>query len=110
MLDAKTLELEPLISPMIKLVASHHPDIKIQACHFVCRAANGDGINQAHPEVAILAVNILNKDLMDANPSVRAVAVSTICSLAVLADQHAINGKNLQYFHIIYFIRTQSCI
>lgn len=89
MIDAKTIEIDPLIPVMIKLVASHNPDIKAQACQFITRAANEGG----HSEVAILIVNILNKDLSDANPSVRSMAVSTICSIAALAENHAINGR-----------------
>ena len=44
-------------------------------------------------QVGLLAANVLRRDLGDPNPSIRATAVTTICSLPVLAQQDAVTGR-----------------
>ena len=39
MLNARTVELATLVSPMMKLLASPEPQVKKMVCAFVCRAA-----------------------------------------------------------------------
>ena len=36
------------------------------------------------PDIGLLVVNILSKDVSDPNPSVRSTAISTICCLPIL--------------------------
>jgi len=45
------------------------------------------------PSVGLLAFSVLRRDLQDPNPSNRATAVTTICSLKVLAKDQAVEGK-----------------
>ena len=43
-------------------------------------------------QVGLLAANVLRQDLADPNPAIRSTAVTTICSLPVLAQQDAVTG------------------
>ena len=43
-------------------------------------------------QVGLLAANVLRQDLGDPNPAIRSTAVTTICSLPVLAQQDAVTG------------------
>ena len=98
MLDSETISIPVLIPPMVRLVAHPNCDIKRQACQFLCIASNST-LPQGK-EIGLLAVNALNKDLEDPNPAIREVAVSTICTLDILADQHAIPGQVKKYTKI----------
>ena len=60
------------------------------------------------PDIGLLVVNILTKDLSDPNPSVRSSAVSTICSLVVLVPhveaavtQALQEGRNILHVEMI---------
>ena len=84
---------------MVRLLASHNAEIKRAACEFVVRAAGEPGRRgkpgweRSDPEVGLLALAVLRKDLADPNPEVRVTAVSTICQLKVLAEDHALDGN-----------------
>lgn len=122
MLDARSVTLEPLIPPMVRLLASHNAEVKALACEFVVRAAGEPGKGwvadrsipvdnrprsrkscpsfrnkpageASDPEVGLLALNVLRRDLADPNPDVRITAVSTIASIKVLAEGHAVEGR-----------------
>ena len=43
-------------------------------------------------QIGLLAANVLRQDLADPNPAIRSTAVTTICSLPVLAQQDAVTG------------------
>ena len=43
-------------------------------------------------QIGLLAANVLRQDLVDPNPAIRSTAVTTICSLPVLAQQDAVTG------------------
>jgi vesicle coat complex subunit len=87
MLTSHAIHMDAIVSHVVRLIASHNAEVKAMACDLVCAAANDN-----RPEVALLAANILNQDLSDPNPEIRCVAVATICSMPMLADQHAIQG------------------
>ena len=53
-----------------------------------------DGISD-NADVGLLIVNILLQDLQDPNPDNRANAVTTICSLPILIQSYATQGKEL---------------
>ena len=72
------LDSKDVVSPLIKLVASNNASVKTEVCDLIIQAAVKE------PDVGLLVVNILNKDVSDPNPSVRSTAITTICSLPVL--------------------------
>lgn len=86
MLEAKTMEIDTILPVCVKFCASHHSKVKKAACDALISCSE----NYARPDVGILAVNILMKDLKDANPEVRSTAVDTICSLSLLAEDHSL--------------------
>jgi vesicle coat complex subunit len=86
MISAHTLDLEPLIPPMIALLASNNAEVKTHVCDFICLASEVDS------EVGLLAANVLSQDLTDPNPAIRSTAVATICSLPVVAQHDAVTG------------------
>ena len=52
------------------------------------------------PDIGLLVVNILNKDVSDPNPAVRCTAITTICSLPILlphAEAAISSGKNTMW-------------
>ena len=86
MLDAKTTDMETILPACVKFCASHNAQIKKRACEaLICCSEK-----YSRPDVGILAVNILMKDLNDPNPDVRATAVDTIVSLSLLAEEHSL--------------------
>ena len=87
MLEAKSIDIKTVLPSMIKLCASNNFQIKAAVCNVLVIAAEEDSV--AASEVGLLVGNILVQDLVDPNPSVRATAVSAICSISVLASQHA---------------------
>jgi hypothetical protein len=72
------LSASELASPLVRLVASNNAAVKAEVCHLLILAAAGE------PDLGLLVVNTLNKDLCDPNPAVRSTAVTAICSLPVL--------------------------
>ena len=72
------LDTKDVVSPLIKLVASNNASVKTEVCDLIIHAAAKE------PDVGLLVVNILNKDVSDPNPAVRSTAITTICSLPVL--------------------------
>lgn len=88
MLDAHTLTLDRIMSHCVKLVAANHETVKRLACQLLIRVA------QEQPDVALLAANVLHLDRQDPNPNVRAVAVATLCSIPILAEAHAVAGRD----------------
>ena len=107
MIEAGSLELEPLVSPMVKLVASHNEEVKRLACNFLV-LADATGKN----EVGLLAANILEQDLADPNPNIRVIAVSTVCAVQGLAEHHGVKGmrtsfisENDQPIHLLFYSR-----
>ena len=102
MLDARTIELAPLISPMIKLLASHSAIIKKLSCDFLIRAS------EEQPDVGLLAVNVLHLDLRDPNPDVRATAVATICSLPILAESNSVEGMKYSRLDRAFIVEQMS--
>jgi len=87
MLEAKTINVRTILSSVIKLCASNNYQIKEAVCDVLVIAAEEDEV--AASEIGLLVGNILVQDLLDPNPSVRATAVTAICSISVLASQHA---------------------
>ena len=86
MLEAKTIEIDTILPVCVKFCASHNSKVKRSACEaLICCSEM-----YSRPDVGILAVNILMKDLNDPNPDVRATAVDTIASLSLLADEHSL--------------------
>ena len=61
--------------------------LQTAVCDLVIQASAED------PDIGLLVVNILNKDVSDPNPSVRTTAITTICSLPILLPhvQTAVN-------------------
>ena len=72
------MDIKEVVSPLIKLVASNNAAVKTEVCDLIIHAATQE------PDVGLLVVNILNKDVSDPNPTVRSTAITTICSLPVL--------------------------
>ena len=64
-------------------------DISTWNFNKVCSLHMQQHISQAASEIGLLVGNILVQDLVDANPSVRATAISAICSVSVLSNQYA---------------------
>lgn len=76
--ESGSLAASELTSPLVKLVASNNAAVKGEVCHLLILAAAEE------PDLGLLVVNTLNKDLSDPNPAVRVTAVTAICSLPVL--------------------------
>ena len=73
----------------VKFCASHNAKIKKSACEaLICCSERF-----SRPDVGLLAVNILMKDLSDPNPEVRATAIDTIASLSLLAEDQSLPGN-----------------
>jgi len=77
-IDNNLLELSEIISPLVKLVASNNSSVKSSVCDLIIQASAQE------PDIGLLVVNILSKDVSDPNPSVRSTAISTICCLPIL--------------------------
>ena len=91
MLEAKTMEIDTILPVCVKFCASHHCKVKKSACEaLICCSEK-----YSRPDVGILAVNILMKDLKDANPEVRSTAVDAIASLSLLAEEHSLSAISL---------------
>ena len=94
MLTAKSIEMKTILPVCVKFCASHNAKVKKSACEaLICCSERFD-----RPDVGLLAVNILMKDLNDPNPEVRATAVDTIASLSFVAEDHSLQGKHEQEF------------
>ena len=92
MLTAKSIEMKTILPVCVKFCASHNAKVKKSACEaLICCSERFD-----RPDVGLLAVNILMKDLNDPNPEVRATAVDTIASLSFVAEDHSLQGKHKQ--------------
>ena len=90
MLTAKSIEMKTILPVCVKFCASHNAKVKKSACEaLICCSERFD-----RPDVGLLAVNILMKDLNDPNPEVRATAVDTIASLSFVAEDHSLQGKH----------------
>ena len=84
------MDITEVMSPLIKLVASNNAAVKTEVCDLIIHAATKE------PDVGLLVVNILNKDVSDPNPTVRSTAITTICSLPGLlshSNSAIISGK-----------------
>ena len=90
MLEAKTIDLKTVLPSVIKLCASNNSQIKDAVCDVLVIAAEEDPV--AASEIGLLVGNILIQDLSDPNPDVRCTAVAAICSITVLANQHAFSA------------------
>ena len=94
MLQAKTIDMEAILPVCIKFCASHDAKIKRSACEaLICCSETFN-----RPDVGLLAVNILMKDLNDPNPDVRSTAIDTIASLSLLAEEHSLPGTPIRIF------------
>ena len=94
MLTAKTIDIESILPVCVKFCASHNSKVKKSACEaLICCSERF-----SRPDVGLLAVNILMKDLNDPNPEVRATAIDTISSLSLLADEHSLPGMYIFWF------------
>ena len=87
MLEAKSISVNTILSSVIKLCASNNFQVKEAVCEVLVVVAEED--KTAASEIGLLVGNILVQDLVDANPSVRATAISAICSISVLSNQYA---------------------
>ena len=86
MLEAKTIDMESILPVCVKFCASHDAKVKRSACEaLICCSET-----YQRPDVGLLAVNILMKDLNDPNPDVRSTAIDTIASLSLLAEDHSL--------------------
>lgn len=89
MLEAKTINLDTILPVCVKFCASHNSSVKKSSCEaLICCSER-----YSRPDVGLLAVNILMKDLKDPNPDVRATAVDTIASLSLIVDEHSLPGN-----------------
>ena len=89
MLTARTIEMETILPVCVKFCANHNAKIKKSACEaLICCSEKF-----SRPDVGLLGVNILMKDLNDPNPEVRATAIDTIASLSLLAEEHSLPGN-----------------
>ncbi len=86
MLEAQTIDIDTILPICVKFCASHNSKVKKNACDALIICSE----KFSRPDVGILAVNILMKDLNDPNPEVRATAVNTIASLSLLANEHSL--------------------
>ena len=88
MLEAKTIDMEAILPACVKFCANHNAKIKKSACEaLICCSEKF-----SRPDVGLLAVNILLKDVNDPNPDVRATAIDTTASLSVLAEEHSLQA------------------
>ena len=85
MLDQGSLQTDQVISPLVRLVATNNAQVKAAVCDVIVRAA------VVQPDLGLLMVNTLTRDLTDPNPLVRSTAISTICVLPVL-NNHAVSA------------------
>nr|CAD7398226.1 unnamed protein product [Timema poppensis] len=76
-------DLSCLIGPVVKLLPSHNEEVKKASYKVLPK------ICASHPEIAVLVVNTIKKDCNDPNPVVKCLAVSTLCSLLPLIEEHA---------------------
>ncbi|XP_069668736.1 AP-4 complex subunit beta-1-like isoform X2 [Periplaneta americana] len=72
-----------LIGPVIKLLPSHNINVKKTAYTVLPKVCS------LHPDAAFLSVNTILQDSRDPNPVVKCLAVSTLCSLPPLLQEHA---------------------
>ena len=86
MLEAKTIDMEAILPVCVKFCASHDAKVKKSACQALISCSE----TFDRPDVGLLAVNILMKDLNDPNPEVRSTAIDTISSLSLLAEDHSL--------------------
>ena len=86
MLEAKTISMEAILPVCVKFCASHDAKVKKSACQALISCSE----TFDRPDVGLLAVNILMKDLNDPNPEVRSTAIDTISSLSLLAEDHSL--------------------
>ena len=86
MLEAKTIHMEAILPVCVKFCASHDAKVKKSACQALISCSE----TFDRPDVGLLAVNILMKDLNDPNPEVRSTAIDTISSLSLLAEDHSL--------------------
>ena len=84
------LSISEIVSPLIKLIASNNAAVKTEVCDLIIKAAVKE------PDIGLLVVNTLNKDVTDPNPTVRSTAITTICSLPILLPHAnaALNSGN----------------
>merc|ERR1719319_111081 len=68
-------------------MASNNAQVKVAICDIIVRAA------VSQPDLGLLMVNTLTRDVHDPNPLVRCTAISTICTLPVLQN-HAVQAFN----------------
>ncbi|CAG2059344.1 unnamed protein product [Timema podura] len=76
-------DLSCLVGPVVKLLPSHNEEVKKASYKVLPK------ICASHPEIAVLVVNTIKKDCNDPNPVVKCLAVSTLCSLLPLIEEHA---------------------
>ncbi|XP_021917551.1 AP-4 complex subunit beta-1-like isoform X3 [Zootermopsis nevadensis] len=77
-----------LIGPVVKLLPCHNISVKKTAYSVLPR------ICSLHPDASFLAANTILQDCRDPNPAVKCLAVSTLCSLPPLLQEHAGHALN----------------
>ena len=102
------MDITEVVSPLVKLVASNNAAVKTEVCDLIIQAAAKE------PDVGLLVVNILNKDVSDPNPTVRSTAITTICSLPVLlphSNSAILSGESYSLILNIYLeVTAKICL
>ncbi|KAJ9576329.1 hypothetical protein L9F63_006829 [Diploptera punctata] len=72
-----------LIGPVVKSLPSHNFNVKKTAYSVLPRLCS------LYPDTAFLAANTVRQDCKDPNPLVKTLAITTLCSLPPLFQEHA---------------------
>ena len=83
------------------------PDTQVKRLAHVCLSLHGD----ENPDVVLLCVNALHKDLVDVNPLHRGVAIRTICGMKVSeVSEHALNALRKGSVDSSVYVRKSAAV